>query len=120
MERTAAKESIHRTPTMKKTTPIGAENVGHDLPATDKARGEDWNHRLANHRRRQASVSTILDQTFGQLASCSPDLWERRLGTAGRKSNFLAIFIKSQRFAGSAFDHAYLEKISRWPGFAMP
>lgn len=30
------------------------------------------------HRRRQASVSVILDRTFGKLAESNPDLWDRR------------------------------------------
>ena len=33
---------------------------------------------LESHRRRQASVSAILDETFGQLATCKPELWDRR------------------------------------------
>ena len=36
------------------------------------------NRKMHAHRRRQASVAAILDETFGQLARCSPDLWERR------------------------------------------
>lgn len=36
------------------------------------------NRKMQAHRRRQASVAAILDETFGQLARCSPDLWERR------------------------------------------
>lgn len=30
------------------------------------------------HRLRQASVAVILDQVFGPLAKCDPDLWDRR------------------------------------------
>jgi len=37
-----------------------------------------WEQKVDAHRRRQASVAAILDETFGQLAKCSPDLWERR------------------------------------------
>jgi len=33
---------------------------------------------LAEHRRRQASVAKILDDTFGELAKYDPTLWERR------------------------------------------
>ncbi|MDO8630534.1 MAG: hypothetical protein Q7R41_08570, partial [Phycisphaerales bacterium] len=29
-------------------------------------------------RRRQASVAVILDRTFGSMAKCNPELWERR------------------------------------------
>jgi hypothetical protein len=32
----------------------------------------------SKHRHRQASVAALLDQTFGRLADCSPNLWERR------------------------------------------
>lgn len=92
MERAATKKTTRRNPLKKtsikrapagarrtrKPTPNGGETVGHNLPAAGNTTDEDWQHRLANHRRRQASVSTILDQTFGQLAQCGPELWERR------------------------------------------
>lgn len=73
-----AKTTPTRAGRMKQPTSTGGETVGHDLPVAGHTTGEDWHHRLANHRRRQASVSSILDETFGQLAACSPDLWERR------------------------------------------
>jgi hypothetical protein len=38
---------------------------------------DDWDRKVHAHRRRQESVAAILDQTFGQLPKCSPDLWER-------------------------------------------
>lgn len=38
----------------------------------------DWRKRLGRHRRRQASVASILDSLFGRLADCDPELWERR------------------------------------------
>ncbi len=38
----------------------------------------DWQKKLGRHRRRQASVASILDSVFGRLADCDPDLWERR------------------------------------------
>ncbi len=34
--------------------------------------------RLRAHRLRQASIASILDATFGSLADCSPELWDRR------------------------------------------
>ena len=34
--------------------------------------------KTAEFRRRQVSVAAILDETFGELAKCDPDLWERR------------------------------------------
>jgi hypothetical protein len=37
-----------------------------------------WSEALKAHRRRQASVASILDALFGRLADCDPDLWERR------------------------------------------
>ncbi len=39
---------------------------------------EPWRRRIDRHRRRQASVAAVLDQTFGALAASNPDLWERR------------------------------------------
>lgn len=39
---------------------------------------DTWPEKLRAHRRRQASVATILDTAFGRLADCNPDLWERR------------------------------------------
>ncbi len=39
---------------------------------------DEWGKKVHAHRRRQASVAAILDQTFGRQAQCSPDLWERR------------------------------------------
>ena len=90
MERAATKKTTRRTSVKKKPantararrtkkpTSIDGENVGHNFPGIGNSTGEDWHDRLANYRRRQASVSTILDETFGQLAACSPDLWERR------------------------------------------
>ena len=73
-----AKTTPARTGRTKKPTPTGGKTVDHNLPVAGNTTGGDWHHRLANHRRRQASVSSILDETFGQLAACSPDLWERR------------------------------------------
>ena len=37
-----------------------------------------WPDRLRSHRKRQASVASILDATFGPLGKCSPTLWDRR------------------------------------------
>lgn len=34
--------------------------------------------KTADFRQRQVSVAAILDETFGELAKCDPDLWERR------------------------------------------
>lgn len=44
----------------------------------DESRSDDWSDKVRAHRCRQASVAAILDQTFGQFARCSPELWERR------------------------------------------
>ena len=44
-------------------------------PPTDS---EAWSRRIGEHRRRQVSVSAILDRTFGEPARCEPGLWERR------------------------------------------
>lgn len=39
---------------------------------------ETWRTAVRSHRRRQATVAAVLDQTFGRLAECKPELWERR------------------------------------------
>ena len=39
---------------------------------------EGWGEKVRAHRRRQASVAAILDQTFGRFADSGPELWERR------------------------------------------
>ena len=46
-------------------------------PKSDQA-GRSWENKLRVHRRRQASVASILDAAFGRLTDCNPDLWERR------------------------------------------
>lgn len=48
--------------------------------ATSKPDGASgsWKNKLRAHRRRQASVASILDAAFGRLTDCNPDLWERR------------------------------------------
>jgi len=47
-----------------------------DVPTVDARRA--WSERIGAHRRRQASVSAILDQTFGRFAESDPALWDRR------------------------------------------
>ena len=47
----------------------------HGEPSDDRS---PWRDKVHAHRRRQVSVAAILDQTFGHLAGCNPDLWERR------------------------------------------
>lgn len=48
-------------------------------PVPDAAGGErDWPLRVRDHRRRQASVAAILDETFGRFAQSDPVLWDRR------------------------------------------
>lgn len=39
---------------------------------------ESSNALVSKYRKRQLSVGAILDTTFGQLAKCNPDLWDRR------------------------------------------
>lgn len=58
---------------------MGAE--GHCESESSPAVASDekqWPARLREHRRRQASIASILDVTFGMMADCSPDLWGRR------------------------------------------
>lgn len=40
--------------------------------------GAEWKDKVGAHRRRQASVASIIDQVFGEFALSNPDLWERR------------------------------------------
>jgi len=50
-------------------------------PLTTQAREGDereWKDRVRARRRRQASVSVVLDQTFGRFAESDPSLWDRR------------------------------------------
>jgi hypothetical protein len=49
-----------------------------DPPSSDELTGQVWGEKVRAHRRRQVSVAAILDETFGQFAKCSPDLWEHR------------------------------------------
>ncbi len=51
---------------------------GHGANPQAEGTKDGWSARVGAHHRRQASVGAILDQTFGRLAKCSPDLWERR------------------------------------------
>ncbi len=39
---------------------------------------DGWQEKVQAHRKRQASVATILNRTFGRFAKSHPDLWERR------------------------------------------
>ncbi len=39
---------------------------------------DDWPRRVQSHRRRQVTIASILDSTFGKLAENSPDLWAKR------------------------------------------
>lgn len=56
---------------------LGKVNGG-STSASSRAGDADWRRRVASHRHRQASVASILDATFGRLAECHPDLWDRR------------------------------------------
>ena len=49
-----------------------------DHPCGEASSEEGWSEKLRAHRRRQASVASILDATFGRLGDCDPSLWERR------------------------------------------
>ena len=63
------KPTTKRTPRTRRTAsrvnPEKTEVAGAGVP-------------LASHRLRQASVSAILDATFGAWAESNPELWERR------------------------------------------
>ncbi len=47
---------------------IGAENL----------EPQSFDQKMIAHRRRQASVGAILNETFGRFAESSPNLWDRR------------------------------------------
>ncbi len=64
---TSTKRS-RRSPTRRKTARTESEPLPEDTSDVD----------MRAHRRRQESVAALLDQTFGRLADCSPDLWDRR------------------------------------------
>ncbi len=58
---------------------VGGEGrSGSNSKAQAEGPKDGWSEQVRAHRRRQASVGTILDQTFGHLAKCGPELWERR------------------------------------------
>ena len=44
----------------------------------EESKSPVWADRLRDHRRRQASVGAILDETFGRFAESDPALWDRR------------------------------------------
>jgi hypothetical protein len=43
-----------------------------------QSKSDGWEEKVREHRRRQKSVATILNRTFGRFAKSHPDLWERR------------------------------------------
>ena len=75
-KRTSAAKKKATTSNAKKRTstraPSGEGEAGGPAPSTDYAT------KLRDHRTRQTSVAAILDNTFGPLAQCNPDLWGRR------------------------------------------
>ncbi len=74
-KRTGAVKKKKATKTRKRTStraPSGEGEAGGPAPSTDYAT------KLRDHRTRQTSVAAILDNTFGPLAECNPDLWGRR------------------------------------------
>jgi hypothetical protein len=64
----------------KTTSPAGGADSRTEAkdPSAPNETREPYSDRLFSHRRRQASVASILDHTFGPLGKCSPDLWDRR------------------------------------------
>lgn len=65
---------------LERLRPGSEGEVSLDSKSNGRADGtnDGWGEKICAHHRRQASVGMILDQTFGRLAKCSPDLWERR------------------------------------------
>ena len=48
-----------------------------NVPPADESKLAE-SDKLRAHRLRQASIASILDATFGSLAECDPELWDRR------------------------------------------
>ncbi|MHC4697715.1 MAG: hypothetical protein ACYTFA_13335 [Planctomycetota bacterium] len=48
-----------------------------NVPPGDESKPAE-DDKLRAHRLRQASIASILDSTFGPLAECDPELWDRR------------------------------------------
>lgn len=46
--------------------------------AASPAAGPPTFEQVRDHRTRQASIACILEATFGSMAECNPDLWDRR------------------------------------------
>ena len=67
------------TERMPSTSPPGKPRKATTSKRVRRATANEmWNGKIRAHRRRQASVAAILDQTLGELAKSNPDLWERR------------------------------------------
>ena len=56
----------------------GQDHLACSPPDGNANTAKDWRQRIGAHRERQASVASILDATFGPMAKCSPELWDRR------------------------------------------
>lgn len=66
----------------KSTAPVGAQPSSKAAVAVAGSGRSDpdqaFEERLREYRRRQVSLASILDSTFGRFGWCAPDLWERR------------------------------------------
>lgn len=56
----------------------GMPNIGTSTAHANRPLDRVWVDRVRAHRQRQASISAILDQTFGRFAESDPSLWDRR------------------------------------------
>ncbi len=64
---------------LRKIASADREKANTTEPAAPKRGTSDaWSKKLGAHRKRQASVASILDATFGHLEDCKPELWDRR------------------------------------------
>lgn len=74
VSRRRLKSYLHRIAKDNGDKPTEADSA--EQPGTDT--DEKWNNTVRDHRRRQASIAEILEQTFGQFAQSDPALWDRR------------------------------------------
>lgn len=63
---------------LRRVRPSRAAPPDSDSTGAENVEPQSFDQKMIAHRRRQASVSAILSETFGRFAESSPDLWDRR------------------------------------------
>ncbi len=71
---------IHKKRNRRDSVHIPSEIISVESEPLDKKteKEPDWSVRLADHRRRQASIATILERLFGPLSKCATETWAHR------------------------------------------